>query len=229
MPTACPDSPDVRAKMRSWVARCTPVFQRLRPLMIQPSPSRTAVVSSQVASLPWSGSVSPNAMDRWPVIIASTHSACCAGVPNRLIMMTCGKFPTIDDSSCRSLCRPSPLCARCSRMTAMSRLVPSRPPNSRGSPYRSQPAASARRRISSSRSSHSRVGTPPFSRSVRANSRRRSKNCMFSRSSGLISASMNASISANRRGRCSGSAKSTVIPLSVRSRTGFSSRWSTVW
>ena len=31
----------------------------------------------------------------------------------------------MEDSSCRSLCSPSPLAARCSRMTAMSRLLPS--------------------------------------------------------------------------------------------------------
>ena len=90
------------------------------------------VVSSQVASDPWFGSVSPNAIDRSPVIIASIHSVFCASVPNRSIMMTCGKLPTIDDSSCRSLCSPSPLCARCSRMTAMSMLLPSRPPNCDG-------------------------------------------------------------------------------------------------
>ena len=63
MPSACPGSPEVRAKTRSWVARCTPVFKRLAPLITQPSPSRSARVSSQVASEPWSGSVSPNAID----------------------------------------------------------------------------------------------------------------------------------------------------------------------
>ena len=134
MPSAWPGSPEVRAKIRSWVARCTPVFHRLEPLITQSDPSRRAVVSSQVASLPWSGSVRPNAIDRVPVSMASIHSACCCSVPNRSIMITCGKFPTIEDSSCRSLCRPSPLCARCSRMTAMSRLEPSRPPNFDGNP-----------------------------------------------------------------------------------------------
>ena len=39
MPRAWPGSPEVRAKIRSWVARCTPVFHRLAPLMTQPSPS----------------------------------------------------------------------------------------------------------------------------------------------------------------------------------------------
>ena len=55
MPRAWPGSPDVRAKTRSWVARCTPVLNRLAPLMTQPSPSATARVSSQVASEPWFG------------------------------------------------------------------------------------------------------------------------------------------------------------------------------
>ena len=54
---------------------------------------------------------------------------------------------------------------------------------------------SARRRISLSSSSHSLRGTPPFSKSVRAYSRRWSKKRMLSSccSSGLISASMNSS------------------------------------
>ena len=134
MPRAWPGSPEVRAKTRSWVARCTPVFHRFEPLITQSSPSRPARVSSQVASLPCAGSVRPKAIDRLPVSIASIHSAFCSSVPNRSIMMICGKLPTIDDSSCRSLCRPRPLCARCSRITAMSRLVPSRPPNFDGRP-----------------------------------------------------------------------------------------------
>src|SRR6266403_4116 len=54
---------------------------------------------------------------------------------------------------------------------------------------------------------------PPLSQSVRAYSRRWSKYCMFSRSSGLISASMNASISARTPGRCSGRVKSTLISI----------------
>src|SRR6201986_1899408 len=55
---------------------------------------------------------------------------------------------------------------------------------------------------------------PSLSQSVRACSRRWSKYWMFSRSSGLISASMNSSISASRLGRCSGRVKSTILPLS---------------
>nr|CRL71997.1 hypothetical protein CPGR_00795 [Mycolicibacter nonchromogenicus] len=147
--------------------------------------------------------------------MASENSARCSSVPNRSIMITCGKFPTIDDSSCRSLCSPRPLCARCSRITAISTLVPSRPPREAGSPYRSHPAASARRRISSSSSSHSRRGTPPRSTSVRANSRRWSKYCMCSACSGAISRSMKSSISASTPGRCSGSVKSMAIPSAL--------------
>ena len=37
------------------------------------------------------------------------------------IMCTTGKLPTIELSFCRSLCRPRPLAARCSRMTAIAR------------------------------------------------------------------------------------------------------------
>ena len=139
MPWACPGSPEVRAKIKSCVARCTPVLNRLEPLITQSSPSDMACVSSQVASEPCSGSVSPNAIERSPVISASDHAARCSSVPNRSIMMTCGKLPTIEDSFCRSLCSPRPLCARCSRMTAMSRLVPSRPPSDAGQPV-AQPA-----------------------------------------------------------------------------------------
>ena len=62
-------------------------------------------------------------------------------------------------------------------MIAIARFEPSCPPSSRGSAKRRWPAASARRRISPSSSSHSRRGRPPFSQSVRAYSRRWSKNC----------------------------------------------------
>ena len=50
-------------------------------------------------------------------------------------------------------------------MMAISRLVAPWPPNSAGRPQRSHPAASARRRISRSSSSHLR-GTPPLSKSA---------------------------------------------------------------
>ena len=66
MPFGLPGSPTVRAKMMSWVAWCSPLFQRFIPLITHSSPSRTAVVSMYVASLPWFGSVSPNASRRVP-------------------------------------------------------------------------------------------------------------------------------------------------------------------
>ncbi len=182
----------------SWVARWRPVLKRFSPLITHSSPSRTAVVSSQVASEPWSGSVSPNAMRISPVIIPSRNSSFCSGVPNSSIISTVGKLPTIDDSFCRSLCRPRPFAARCSRMIAIAevRAVLTAQLASAARSGR-RPAASARRRISPSSSSHSLRGTPPFSQSVRAYSRRWSKNRMLSSccSSGLISPSMKASSS----------------------------------
>ena len=134
-----PGSPEVRAKMMSCVAMWTPVFQRFIPLITHSSPSRTAVVSRNVASLPWFGSVRPNASRRDPSRKPGIHSAICSAVPKSRIISTVGKLPTIDDSFCRSLCRPRPRCARCSRMIAISRLLASRPPNSAGSASRSQP------------------------------------------------------------------------------------------
>ena len=148
MPTGEPGSPDVRAKMMSWVAWCSPELKRLCPLSTHSSPSGTAVVSRNVASEPWFGSVSPKASRRVPSRKPGIHSAFCASVPKSRIISTVGKLPTIELSFCRSLCSPRPLWARCSRMIAISRLLASRPPNSAGSARRSQPAASARRRIS---------------------------------------------------------------------------------
>jgi len=212
MPRASPGLPEVRAKTTSWVAEWTPVFHRFVPLITHPPSRRTAVVSIHVASLPWSGSVSPNARRRSPRIDGSTNSSRCSGVPNRCSRCTKTRLPTTLCSFCRSLCSPSPRCARCSRITAMSRLDPALPPSSAGRWYRNQPAASARRRTSARSSSHSLRGTPPFSTSVRANSRRWSKNRMLSSCScsGVISASMNASSWPSRVVRAGGKAKSTL-------------------
>ena len=77
MPAPLPGVPLVRAKMRSWGAVWTPVFQVFSPLITHSSPSRTARVSMNVASLPCSGSVMPNAKCRRPVARSSTHSCCC--------------------------------------------------------------------------------------------------------------------------------------------------------
>ena len=128
IPSASPGLPLVRAKMRSWDAAWMPVFQVFSPLITQSSPSRTAVVSMKVASLPWAGSVIPNAKPPRPSASRSIHSACCSGVPYSIISSRPTLLPTIMCSFCRSQCRPRPLLARCSRMIAMPRLVPSRPP-----------------------------------------------------------------------------------------------------
>jgi hypothetical protein len=61
MPSALPGVPLVRAKIRSCEAVWTPVFQVFSPLITQPPPSRVARVDMNVASLPCSGSVMPNA------------------------------------------------------------------------------------------------------------------------------------------------------------------------
>jgi hypothetical protein len=45
IPLGLPGSPEVRAKMMSWVAWWRPEFHRFMPLMTHSSPSRTAVVS----------------------------------------------------------------------------------------------------------------------------------------------------------------------------------------
>ena len=78
-----------------------------------------------------------------------------------------GKFPIIEVSLWGSLWRPMPSRLRCSRTTASAKFEPSRPPSSAGSAKRHRPARSARLTISSSRSSHSRLGMPPLSKSVR--------------------------------------------------------------
>jgi hypothetical protein len=71
MPSAFPGWPEVRANTMSTSAMSTRLLNRFAPLMIQSSPSRRAVVSSQVASLPWLGSVSPKAISASPLISRS--------------------------------------------------------------------------------------------------------------------------------------------------------------
>jgi hypothetical protein len=123
---------EVRAKIRSCFALWMPVFHVFSPLMTQSSPSRTAVVSMWVASEPCFGSVMPKAKPPVPSSILGTHSAFCSSVPWASMSRRPTLLPTIDDSFCRSLWRPRPLRARCSRMTAMPRFVPSLPPYSFG-------------------------------------------------------------------------------------------------
>ena len=80
--------------------------------------------------------------------------------------------------------------------------------------------ASARRRISRSSSSHSWRGTPPFSKSVRAHSRRWSKNRTLSSAAcnGTISRSMNSSRASRVAWMSLGIAKLTVVSPCCRGR-----------
>ncbi len=81
IPSASPGRPLVLAKIRSCVAACTPVFQVFSPLITHWPPSRTAVVSMNVASEPCAGSVMPNAKPFCPAARPSVHSARCSVVP----------------------------------------------------------------------------------------------------------------------------------------------------
>ncbi|SIA34356.1 Uncharacterised protein [Mycobacteroides abscessus subsp. abscessus] len=198
IPRPSPGSPEVRANIRSASATCTPVFQVFSPLITQSGPSLTARVSMYVASEPCSGSVMPNPNTLVPPASPSTHAAFCSSEPYSNMSSRPTLLPTMACSFCRSQCNPRPRRARCSRMTAIPRLDPSRPPNSAGKGYRKCPATSARLRASPSNASHSLLGRPPRSQSVRESSRRWSKNRMLSSacSSGTISRSMNPSSSA---------------------------------
>lgn len=81
MPCARPSSPEVRAKIMSWVAACRPLLKRFWPLITHSSPSFTAFVSSHDASEPWFGSVRPKATRVLPVNMPSRNCAFCSGVP----------------------------------------------------------------------------------------------------------------------------------------------------
>ena len=94
--------------------------------------SRTARVSMWVASEPCSGSVRPKVMRMLPVRQPSIIAFCSSAGRKRSNIGDRGKLPTIECSFCRSLCRPSPLAARCSRITAIQRLEPSLPPYRHG-------------------------------------------------------------------------------------------------
>jgi len=61
------------------------VMNTLRPLMTQSSPSRRAVVWVPPASLPASGSVSPNAHNRSPESSCGSQRSRCSAVPNSTI------------------------------------------------------------------------------------------------------------------------------------------------
>ena len=202
IPFASPSAPSVRQKVAQCVATCIPVVHIFAPLIRQPSTpsraSRTARVSMCVASLPWSGSVRPKAVRRLPSKPPRMNSCFCASlIANCSNISTKGKLPTMLCSFWRSLWRPSPFAAKCSRITAIHRLLPSLPPYFFGAEKRQWPAASAFRAACLSSASHSRRGRPWLSQSVRACPRRWSKKRILSsaRSSGRISASMKASSS----------------------------------
>ena len=71
IPAALPTCPDVRANTTFAAATSMTLFQRLAPLMTQPPSTCSAVVSSQVASLPWLGSVRPKASSISPLASGS--------------------------------------------------------------------------------------------------------------------------------------------------------------
>ena len=132
MPIPSPGLPLVRAKIRSYWALWMPVFHVFSPLITHSSPSRSAWVSMKVASEPCSGSVMPKAKPRRPSARSSIHSAFWASVPYSIISSSPTLLPTMACSFWRSQWSPRPLAARCSRITAMPRFVPSRPPYSAG-------------------------------------------------------------------------------------------------
>ena len=95
-----------------------------------------------------------------------SQSAFCASVPYWSMSSSPMLFPTIECSFCRSLWSPKPFTARCSRMMAIPRLLPSRPPCSLGNGYEKIPAAIARRFASASSDSQASLGNPSRSQSV---------------------------------------------------------------
>ena len=108
------------------VALWMPVFQRLLAVD-DPARRRRARRWSPcaVASEPWFGSVMPNAKPR-PCRSAMRSIQLCL-LRSRAVVQhqqQAGMLPTMECSFCRSLCRPRPFAARCSRMMAMPRFVP---------------------------------------------------------------------------------------------------------
>ncbi len=136
IPSPSPGLPDVRAMIMSYCALWMPVFHVFSPLITHSSPSRSAWVSIHVASEPCCGSVIPKAKPLRPATRSSIHSFFCSSVPYSIIRIRPTWLPTIECSFCRSLCSPRPLVARCSRMIAIPRLLPSLPPYSLGNGQR---------------------------------------------------------------------------------------------
>ena len=136
-----------------------PVVHIFSPSMRQPDTplrvSRTAFVSMCVASEPWLGSVRPKVTRSLKSSVPLMYFSLCAADPKSRSITMNGKLPTTECSFCRSLNRPSPLLAMCSRITAIHRLPISWPPNSLGNDNRQKPALSARFLHSTSSASHS--------------------------------------------------------------------------
>ena len=127
-PFASPSFPAVLAKMKQCVAVCMPVCHFFHPSILQPSTpsfvSGLALVAICVASLPCPGSVRPNVILTSPLKRPHINSSFCFSFPKCCTMTTSGKLPTILCSFCRSLNKPRPFAARCSRMTAIHKLLP---------------------------------------------------------------------------------------------------------
>ena len=131
IPLASPGLPEVRAKIRSCEAAWIPVFQVFSPLMTQSSPSRTAVVSMMrgVGAVLGFGDAEREAAAPRPVVdplrllrlaaVLSISSSADVVADDRVLVL-------------QVVVQPEAHGARCSRMTAMARFVPSRPPNSAG-------------------------------------------------------------------------------------------------
>ena len=82
MPAPSSSAGRVRAKTMNRSAIGALVMKRLSPLMIQSSPSRTALVRKPDGFDPAPGSVSANEATTSPVAIRSSHCAFCSSVPN---------------------------------------------------------------------------------------------------------------------------------------------------
>ena len=218
MPSGAPGSPDVRAKMMSWVAWCRPELKRLAPLMTHSSPSRVRAWfrarwrrsrgSARSARTRAVRSPSKNPGIHWPALVVGAEVAHHEHVRE-----------VADDRALvlQVVVQPKPLAARCSRMIAISRLLASLS----AVLLRERRSAASRRRR---RARASRRGAPPIrggdaavlevGAGVLASMVEEAD--VVSRSSGSISRSMNSSISASTPGRWSGKVKSTLVSSSGR-------------
>ena len=104
----------------------TPEMNTLRPLRIQSSPSRRAVVVMRWELEPASGSVMPKAMVRVPSARAGSHSCFCASVPKRAITV-----PQIAGET-TIIRRGQPAAPNSSRTMESSEMPPPPPPYASG-------------------------------------------------------------------------------------------------